>query len=270
MVIVPLLMTWGLENPAFNIISLGVGIVLILAAIPVTRYVRNLPEDMGLRQDGVPRERVEDISPTSNDFRVTGMTTRQALGTLTFWGIALARLASAVSFSFLSVDILPNANDTDVTVGAYFYFPILTLTFASIASILFGPIAGYMADRFSTLTVLFVCLFVQSVALCIVAVTGTLPFAIVAAFMAGAATSGFSPVLTAMTGDYFGRKHFGAILSISLLPFNIGTLFTPFFWRLIGVAQIKFILYASLITVGFVSAFVILLARRPGSPAEPT
>ena len=48
------LMAWGIESHGFRMTALGIGIVLIVVAVPASRFVRNLPEDVGSRPTARP------------------------------------------------------------------------------------------------------------------------------------------------------------------------------------------------------------------------
>ena len=79
------------------------------------------------------------------------------------------------------------------------------------------------------------------------------------------------PLLTAIIGDFFGRKNFGSILGINMVPSNIAMIFAPLFAGfMFDLRQSYFIPFITFAIMGFIGTFVILLARQPSSPAEPT
>ena len=59
------LMAWGIESHGFRMTALGIGIVLIVVAVPASRFVRNLPEDVGSLPDGAPIRRTVGASGSS-------------------------------------------------------------------------------------------------------------------------------------------------------------------------------------------------------------
>ena len=262
------LMAWGIENHDFRMTSLGIGVVLILVAVPASRMMRNLPEDMGLRPDGggVNVTAASGPSAARHD-EVPDMTPKQALRTAAFWVIAVARLASVVSIITLSVHLVPKLTDSGISlITANF---IVTLyTFVAFLS---GFVAGYLADRTSKVLVLFVCMFLQAAAMTILALTDSLPMAMVFAVLWGAGFGGRVPLLTAIIGDFFGRKNFGSILGINMVPSNIAMIFAPLFAGfMFDLRQSYFIPFITFAIMGFIGTFVILLARQPRSPEEPT
>ena len=264
------LMAWGIENHDFRMTSLGIGVVLILVAIPASRFMHNLPEDVGLQPDGEPIPRAGDTSASetaSRSTETTEMTPAQALRTVAFWVIAVARLTSVVSIITLSVHLVPKLTDSGISlITANFVVTIYTFV-----AFLSGFVAGYLADRTSKVLVLFVCMFMQAAAMTILALTDSLPMAVVFAVLWGAGFGGRVPLLTAIIGDFFGRKSFGSILGINMVPSNIAMIFAPLFAGfMFDLRQSYFIPFITFAVMGFIGAFVILLARQPRPPAEPT
>ena len=263
---VPLL-AWGIENHDFRMTSLGIGVVLILAAVPASRLIRNQPEDMGLRPDGEAAPRADRPAADSRSEETAEMTPRQALRTLAFWVIAVARLTSVVSIITLSVHLIPKLTDSGISLIT----ANLVVTLYTMVAFFSGFVAGYLADRTSKTLVLFVCMFMQALAMGILTVTDSLPMAMLFAVLWGAGFGGRVPLLTAIIGDFFGRKNFGSILGINMVPSNIAMIFAPLFAGFMyDLNESYFIPFAIFTVMGFIGTFVILLARQPGPPAEPT
>ena len=261
------LMAWGIESHGFRMTALGIGIVLIVVAVPASRFVRNLPEDIGSRPDGAPIRRTVGApgsSTQSDSGDVPDMTPRQALKTVSFWVIAVARLTSVVSIVSLSVHLVPKLTDSGISlITANFVVTLYTFV-----AFLTGFLAGYLADRSSKVIVLFVCMLLQALAMGILTFTDTLPMAVVFAVLWGAGFGGRVPLLTAIVGDYFGRRHFGSILGMNMVPSNIAMIFAPLFAGfMFDLRQSYVIPFATFTIMGFIGAFVILLARQP-SPLQ--
>ena len=263
------MMAWGIENHGFRMTSLGIGVVLILVAVPASSFIRNLPEDVDAVPDGAPTPRASAASTATAQSESAGtleMTPRQALKTAAFWVIAVARLTSVVSIVTLSVHLVPKLTDSGISLITA-NFVVTLYTFVAFLS---GFVAGYLADRTSKIIVLFVCMFMQALAMGILTVTDSLPMAVVFAVLWGAGFGGRVPLLTAIVGDFFGRKNFGSILGINMVPSNIAMIFAPLFAGfMFDLRQSYFIPFATFTVMGFIGAFVILLARTPNAPYEP-
>lgn len=267
--LVPLL-AWGIENHNFRLTALAIGVVLIVVAVPASRFVRNRPEDVGERPDGEPLRRAPLTSAgaiqSETDDEIE-LSPRQALKTLAFWVIAIARLTSVVSIVTLSVHLVPKLTDSGISLITA-NFVVTLYTFAAFLS---GFIAGYLADRTSKIMVLFVCMFLQALAMGILTVTDSLPMAWVFAILWGAGFGGRVPLLTAIVGDFFGRRNFGSILGMNMVPSNIAMIFAPLFAGFMhDLRQSYFIPFAVFTVMGFIGAFVILLARQPSPPQTNT
>ena len=114
------------------------------------------------------------------------MTPRQALKTVSFWVIAVARLTSVVSIVSLSVHLVPKLTDSGISlITANFVVTLYTFV-----AFLTGFLAGYLADRSSKVIVLFVCMLLQALAMGILTFTDTLPMAVVFAVLWGAGFGG--------------------------------------------------------------------------------
>ena len=89
--------------------------------------------------------------------------------------------------------------------------------------------------------------------------------ALLFAVLWGAGFGGRVPLLTAILGDFFGRKHFGSILGMNMVPSNIAMIIAPLFAGfMFDLNESYFIPFAAFAVLGFIGTFVILLARQPG------
>ena len=259
------LMAWGIESHGFRQALLGIGIVFIASAIPASRFIRNRPEDYGLLPDGQPiiasDATREPSSQSGDDADSRDMTTREALKSAAFWAIAISRTTSVVSIISLSVHLVPKLVDSGLSLITA-NFVVMFYTLLALPS---GFIAGYLADRTSKKAVLFVCMLMQSAAVAILALFDSLPMALLFAVLWGAGFGGRVPLLTAILGDFFGRKHFGSILGMNMVPSNIAMIIAPLFAGfMFDLNESYFIPFAAFAVLGFIGTFIILLARQPG------
>ena len=265
--LVPLL-AWGIENHDFRLTSLAIGVVLIVVALPASHFVRNRPEDVGSRPDGEPVRRIgtsASVSTRADSDDDIELSPRQALRSFSFWVIAVARLTSVVSIVTLSVHLVPKLTDSGISLITA-NFVVTLYTFVAFIS---GFVAGYLADRTSKTLVLFVCMFLQALAMTILTVTDSLPMAMVFAVLWGAGFGGRVPLLTAIVGDFFGRKNFGSILGMNMVPSNIAMIFAPLFaGYMYDRTQSYLIPFATFTVMGFIGAFAILMARQPRPTQE--
>lgn len=263
-------MALGIESSGFRMTTFGIGVFLLAVVYPVTRLIHNRPEEYGLTPDGgaspatiVPKTEDSDSSDTPTDSN--DMTPRQALRTVAFWAIAISRTTSVVSIVSLAVHLVPKLTDTGMSLVTA---NLVVMTYTSLA-IPSGLLAGIIADRTSTTGVLFACLLLQAVSVGVLAVSDSLWLALVFAVMYGIGFGGRVPLLTAIIGDYFGRRHFGTILGINMIPSNIAMIIAPLVaGYMFDVNQSYFVPFAGFSVLGLFGTFAILFARRPARPAQ--
>ena len=76
-------------------------------------------------------------------------------------------------------------------------------------------------------------------------------------------------MLTAIRGDYFGRRNFATILGVSQAPMNLVMMGAPiaagYLFDRLGSYTVPFLILAGL---NFLGASMILLARKPALPVH--
>ena len=84
------------------------------------------------------------------------------------------------------------------------------------------------------------------------------------ALLYGIGFGGRIPLLTAIRGEYFGRKAFATIMGLSQLPNNLvmmgAPLFAGYMFDTRGDYTIPFLAFA---IFGFIGAFLILFVKKP-------
>ena len=226
--LVPLL-ALGIESHGFRVTTLGVGLFLLATVLPLTKVIRNHPEDLGLLPDGDPPRGkatlVEEAGSTAEAEDEPDFTVRQALRTPVFWTLTVVHLGSSVSIITLALHLAPKLTDMGLSLSGA---AIVVLTYTAVA-LPAQFVAGYLADRFNKAQVLFVFIMLQGVAVLVIAVAENLYMAYLFAVLYGIGFGGRVPLLTAIRGDYFGRKAFATIMGLSQFPKNIAMMGAPLF-----------------------------------------
>ncbi|MCH8206885.1 MAG: MFS transporter, partial [Chloroflexi bacterium] len=258
-------LAFGLESHGFRTTTMGIGIFLLATALPVTRFIRNRPEDIGLTPDGdtpetagAPPESAGEVAedPTPEpDF-----TARQAMRTPVFWVLALVHMTSTISIVTLAVHLVPKLNDMGFSLtGA----GIVISTTTGVA-IVTQFAAGYLGDRLPKPPLIFVFLLFQAVSMLLLALAEDKSLAFVFAVLYGFAIGGRVPLMTAIRGDYYGRKAFATIMGLSMLPNNFGMMVAPIFagymFDKTGTYEVPFLSFAALAFLGALGMFFV---RKP-------
>lgn len=255
-VLVPL-MAWSMAGLGWRTTVIGVGITFALIAPAISWTMRGRPPDM---QTGGNRSApASDGGISQYDF-----TPREALRTRAFWTISWSHALANLSTGVISSQVVLHLN----AVG-------LSLTSASLVVPVMGGVAfvfqlvgGQIGDRMGKRVPASLFILIQAIAVVVLAFTNGMLMAMAFAVLWGIGFGGRTPLLHAMRGDYFGRKRYATIMSLSAVPMAIGMTVMPWVagkvFDIQGNYQWVFVGLAVACAAG---AGIILLATPP--PATP-
>ena len=255
------------DTLGWSLTAIVIGILAISLAFPISRIIRNRPEDYGLLPDNERPEDVERrrdrparataLSPT------TEFTASQALRTRTFWLIAIGHGFTSMAIIAIMAHLAPMLTDQGLTliqaawVGSTY----------NVFSMIFQVIGGYIGDRIPKNVGLFIFTMVQAASLLVLTFATQVWMAFAFAVLFGIGFGGRSPLATSIRGEYFGRRSFGTIMGISQVPMNVLLLAAPVFPGIIHERYdsytLAFLILAGLNSIG---GFLFLLARKPTLP----
>ena len=146
--------------------------------------------------------------------------------TRAFWSISFTHMLVNLSTGGISAHLFLHLSD-DNGVGldvatASAVVPIMVAT--AFVSQLAGGVVGDMWDK--RLLVPFLAL-IQGASLVVLALAESFVMASVFALVWGVGFGARTPILLAMRGEYFGRRHFGTIFALSSFPMSIGMMLSP-------------------------------------------
>lgn len=254
----------GLETQGFRNTTLGIGIFLLVAILPIAKMIRNRPEDSGLLPDGDPPPETVSLTTETDaageDEMEPEFTARQALRTPVFWILALVHMTSTVSIITLAVHLVPKLTDMGFTMSS----ASLVVVLFTVVALPTQFVAGYIGDKFSKPPVLVVFLLLQAVSLTIIALAEQTWLAYLFAVLYGIGIGGRIPLLTALRGDYFGRKAYATIMGLSMLPNNIGMIVAPLFaGYMFDTTDSYFVPFIALAGFGFTGVLGMMFVRKP-------
>ena len=247
----------------WRLTAAGIGVVLIGLAWPVSRLIRNRPEEYGLLPDG----RREDQSESgerggSGQGQTEGadFTWQEALRTRPFWLITVGHSATSIVIVTLTVHLGPMLTDLGYSLQMVAW---VVSTYTGVGAV-FTLVGGYIGDRVPMHLALFGFSVIQSTAVVILLSADTLPMVLLFAVVLGIGFGGRTPMTTAIRGVYFGRRAFASITGISMIPMNIMLLVFPLFagimFDAVGSYQIPFSVLA---IVSFFGSAMFLLLGKP-------
>ncbi|MDE0593158.1 MAG: MFS transporter [Dehalococcoidia bacterium] len=253
---------WGINNHGWRDTTFVIGLITIAAGPPLAYIAgKRAPKYSDLMKQ-VANPYDDDETPKyQHDF-----TAKQALRTRAFWSISISHALTNLSVGAVSAHIFfqltdPNGVNLSDTSAATI-IPIMALS-----SFSFQLIGGFIGDRVSKRAIVPILILLQGVSLVLLSAAVGYFGALLFAVIWGLGFGGRTPMLHAMRGDYFGRKHFGVILGMSAFPMALGMMATPV---IVGRVYDNTGSYdSSLFTLaGFciIAAVTILLATKPATP----
>ena len=252
----------GIESHGFRMTALGIGVFLLILVVPVTRIIRDRPEDYGLRPDGdpLPSQPTQSDPSGAHGEPEADFTVAQALRTRAFWILTIVHVSSSVSIVTLALHLVPKLTDMGLSLSGA---GLVVLTYTAIA-LPTQFVAGWFADRLPKPPVIFVFLMLQATSILIIAVADTLVMAFLFAVLYGIGFGGRIPLLTAIRGEYFGRKAFATIMGLSQFPNNIAMIGAPLFaGYMFDMRGSYFIPFSAFAALNFAGAALMLFVKKP-------
>ena len=271
-IVIPLLLAWSIggidpnvsERFGWRMTSLVVGLIIIGAAFPLSRLVRNRPEDMGLLPDGA-----SSVAPavssragaTQPEEEEPGYTWQEAIRTNNFWLISFGHSCSSIVIVSVMVHLGLMLDDRG------FSLQIISTVIATYTAInaIFIALGGYLGDRYPIRLVAFGFSAIQSFAVITLVMAHDTQMLFIFAILLGIGFGGRTPVTTSIRGVYFGRKAFAAITGISMVPMNLllftAPLFVGYMRDFTGSYSFPFLIIA---VVSFAGSFLFLMLGEPG------
>ena len=260
LLLVPVL-AWAVspDHIGWRTTALGLGILFLAMAAPVSRVMRDRPEDYGLLPDG------DDPAGPSGTSVVAaqpkeGLTAREAMRTSAFWYITFGIAFSAMINQTLSVHLVPMLTDQDISLqkAAYVWSAIMG------AGIVASLVAGYVGDRAPKNVAIAVAIAIQVGAFAFAAHVHSFPMAVLFAVFYGIGFGARIPLSVAIRAEYFGPRAFATITGISMAPMFLLQLVAPLFAAAMFDSRQSYVLpFAILTPLGVAGVLCCLAARRP-------
>ena len=258
------------------------GIVSLALAVPMLLIMRRRPEDIGLLPDGASwnppappglnsGELVEPQATTGGGGQASrsqprgtvpeiSWSAKEALRTQAFWVLAVVTFLEVGATSGLGFSLVPYLKEFAGLTTPQAAGVLSISTFLALSSLLWGQLAARLTARWCIVGALALS---AAAALALLRVE-SLPTAYLFGLLWGLFHSGLEVLRYIFMADYYGRDSYGAIAG-SMRPFEagglgVGQLVGPLIYDFTGSYTL---LVLSSSTLLFVSAALMLLARRP-------
>jgi sugar phosphate permease len=245
------------------------GVFMMVAAGPISRLIRNRPQDYGLLPDGdmpAPVGATTTTGPAASSAIVADFTAAEALRTPAFWLIAFGHgftsmviLAIMAHLGLLMVDKGYQLQDAAFVVSVY-----------TAVAMGFQLVGGYMGGRIPIRLALAFFTSLQAIGVIVLVFADSLPTFYLFAVLFGAGFGGRNPLTVAIRGDYFGSASFGKILGLSTVPMNVLLLIAaPLVGWLRDVQGNYTDAFIIMVITNFAGAVCFILAKRPEKKLAP-
>ncbi|MYC06622.1 MAG: MFS transporter [Chloroflexi bacterium] len=280
------------DNFGWSMTALLLGVVTLVMVIPISRLIRNRPEDYGLLPDGdkpvdtpagsptnastgapsasrSDRPAARRAPPSDGDFSL-----RDAMRTPTFWLISFGQGFTSMVLIAMMAHLAPMLWDQGVSVPMAGW---VVSTYTAM-SMIFQIVGGYVGDMISKRFAYFCFTSIQAGAVVVLVFVPELAallhlpsLVIVFAFaiLFGIGFGGRNPISTSIRGEYFGRSSFGKIMGMSQVPMNVMLLGAPIYPAILHDAYGSYdFAFLSLAFLNFIGGAMFLLAKKPVKPVR--
>ncbi len=257
------------DRLGWELTALVLGMSTLALAMPLSRLIRNRPQDHNQYPDGVlpaPAPIIGASSQTTTPqqsgegYGPGDLTAAQAIRTPAFWLISFGHgfTSMIILAIFAHLGLLMQDKGFDVQTTAWI------VTVYTAVAMAFQLVGGYMGDRISKRIGLFVFTSIQAAGVLVLSASSNLEMFYLFALLFGIGFGGRNPLTTAIRGEYFGRASFGKILGLSTVPMNVLLLvaspFAGFMRDVQGTYSTAFLVLAAL---NFLGGFLFLMAKKP-------
>lgn len=227
--LVPLLLAWAIggtdpqisERFGWRATALFVGLACLALAFPLSRLVRDRPEDLGLQPDGDALPSNARVQAASGGYPMPdadwGYSWWEAVRTRMFWLMAIGHAMALMAMTTLLVHLGLFLDDRGYSLQTI----VLVVAVFTLAEAVFVLVGGYLGDKFAIRKIAFAFSAVLAVSVALLVMTSGTAMLLVFAALFGMGSGGPIAIMFSMRGRYFGRKAFGTITGISMLLASI-------------------------------------------------
>ena len=213
-----------------TLVMAGIGVWAV--GIPASMIVRSRPEHYGYLPDGRDPEAKFDADgpPSTQTGNTDGLpneadfTAKEAMGTLSFWQMSLAMSLGGLAMAS-SVHQIPALSSFGIS-REITGLAIAVMYVVSLGGTLAG---GFLGDLMEKRYLLAASLILQALGTLIFANISSVWHLALFGILWGTGFGMYVPLRFALLGDYFGRRHYGSIMGVSMGMNMVSGLIAPVF-----------------------------------------
>jgi len=246
------------------------GVTIWIVVIPLALVVRNKPEDLGLSPYGesvgskqLPRNGIADQrSDSINRQRGGDFTLREALGSSTFWLLALAFFFQGMAHSVVTVHTVPALTDAGIPIEK----AALSIGLMTLVSIVGRLGFGYLGDLIPKRYLFMISYTLMGTGLLFLMNADEMATVYLFAAFFGVGFGGVIPLMPAIRAEYFGRSALGKIQGfmnpVMMLSGATGPILAGWVFDTTASYRVSFMATGSLLFVSVVAVFFARPTRR--------
>ncbi len=237
------------------------GTALIVLFVPLAWYfVRNRPEDLGLRPDGAAAAVATDGGKPDAAVEEDSWTLSEAVRTRAFWLILICGAVPAAVYTGITFQIFSifGNQGIDRTTTAFVLSLIPLVSFGC------SLVSGFVVERVNVSRMLALTLLLNVAAPLLLLLAHSYAVVVLFAVSWGVAQGFLNVPMGVIWPNYFGRKHLGSIQSVTTTAMVIGSALgpIPFGWAYDRFGSYDVMLLAS-VAIWLIAAVLALLAAPP-------
>ena len=248
--------TFGWRNNAL----ISAGIILIIG-LPLSSMIHHKPEDKGEKPDGISSDKAETPDKTVSMDPDESFTAIEALKTKAFWMLTIGHSSALLIVSTIIAHLILHLTEG---AGMSIQSAALIVSLMTIMQAVGQLIGASLGDVYNKKIIIMICMAMHCTALLLLAFFDSTITTIIFAIIHGFAWGTRGPLMMAIRADYFGTKHYGAIMGFSSLGITIaitsGPLFAGYLADITGSYSTGFIILAILAGIGSIA---FMLADKP-------
>lgn len=260
--LVPLVATMLISSCGWRNAYLIIGGVVLVALVAVAQLMKRDPRKIGLLPDG-NKEVIKDKASSGEDH---GLSLREAIRTVQFWGICLSEFAVFFCIFTVIVHIVPHALDRGIKPA----IAASVLSTIGAVSMVGRFVMGTINDKIGGKRSLITCFIIMIGGLILLQFAGSLWTFFLFAVVYGFAHGGLFTVMSPTIAEFFGMgshgQLFGAVLFIGTIGATIGPIVTGYVFDISGEYRVAFMALTVFAIVGLIPIMFLRQIKGTGKP----
>jgi len=260
--LVPLVATMLISSCGWRNAYLIIGGVVLVALVAVAQLMKRDPRKIGLLPDG-NKEVIKDKASSGEDH---GLSLREAIRTVQFWGICLSEFAVFFCIFTVIVHIVPHALDRGIKPA----IAASVLSTIGAVSMVGRFVMGTINDKIGGKRSLITCFIIMIGGLILLQFAGSLWTFFLFAVVYGFAHGGLFTVMSPTIAEFFGMgshgQLFGAVLFIGTIGATLGPIVTGYVFDISGEYRVAFMALTVFAIVGLIPIMFLRQIKGTGKP----